>query len=212
MSNSIKISFLAWYKRLKLYSPTRKRSRPYSLRLDEIEKSSFIWKFFCDFFKKQVSSIKLKITTIDQKIKLQHQWNNQTIAQLIAYFEVLKKQWSELISNNLRASNLLLVLHEYLRKKIVRKNVNVSNRKIVKKTIRQMKVVETKSSQKQQIKLKSKFSKKHYANKRLKTNIANESQMIAAVIASSNQKRIRSAKNLSHITCYACNKIDHYKS
>jgi hypothetical protein len=37
----------------------------YRLRLDEIEKSSFIWKFFCDFLKKQVSSIKLKITTTD---------------------------------------------------------------------------------------------------------------------------------------------------
>jgi hypothetical protein len=52
----------------------------YRLRLDEIEESSFIWKFFCDFLREQVSSIKLRITTIDQKIKLLHQRNNQTIA------------------------------------------------------------------------------------------------------------------------------------
>ncbi len=108
----------------------------YRLRLDEIEKSSFIWKFFCDFLRKQISSIKFRITTIDQKIKLLHQRNNQTIVQLITYLEVLKKQWLELISNNLRVSNLLFALHEYLRKKIVRKNVNVLKRKIVKKTIR----------------------------------------------------------------------------
>jgi hypothetical protein len=134
----------------------------YRLRLNEIEKSSFIWKFFCDFLKKQVSSIKLKITTIDQKIKLLHQRNNQTIVQFIAYFEVLKKQWLELILNNLRANNLFFALHEYLRKKIVRKNVNVSNRKIVKKTTRQMKIVETKSFQKQQTKQESKFMLSRY--------------------------------------------------
>jgi hypothetical protein len=39
----------------------------------------------------------------------------------------------------LRANNFLLVLHEYFRKKIVYKNVNVTNRKIVKKIVRQMK-------------------------------------------------------------------------
>ena len=95
----------------------------YRRRLNEIAKSSIIWKNFCDFFKKQISSIKLRITTIDQKIKLLHQKNNQTIAQLIVYFETLEKQWLESISNFIRISNLFLFLHEYLRKKIIRKNV-----------------------------------------------------------------------------------------
>jgi hypothetical protein len=134
------------------------------------------------------------------------------IIQFIAYLEVLKKQWLELISNNLRINNLFFPLHEYLRKEVVRKNVNMSNRKIVKKTTRQIKVVETKFFQKQQTKQKDKFNKRNYVNKRLKTNIANEFQMITIIITSSNQKRARSIKNLSHITCYACNKIDHYKS
>jgi hypothetical protein len=41
----------------------------HKLRANEIEKSSFTWNFFCDFLKKQVSSTKFRITTIDQKIK-----------------------------------------------------------------------------------------------------------------------------------------------
>jgi hypothetical protein len=117
----------------------------YRLRLDETAKSTFFWKQFCDFLKKQINFIKLRITIVKQKIKLFHQRNNQSIAQLLAYFKALEEQWFEIISNNLRASNLLFVLHEYLRKKIVRKNVNVANRKIVKKTVRQIKTVKTKS-------------------------------------------------------------------
>jgi hypothetical protein len=108
----------------------------YRLRFDEITKSILFWKQFCDFLKKQINLIKLRITIVEQKIKLLHQRNNQSIVQLIAYFEALKEQWFELISNNLRASNFLFILHEYFRKKIVRKNVNVANRKIVKKTVR----------------------------------------------------------------------------
>jgi hypothetical protein len=104
----------------------------------------FFWKQFCDFLKEQINLIKLWITIVEQKIKLLHQRNNQSIAQLIAYLKVLKEQWLEFISNNLRVSNLLLVLHEYFRKKIVCKNVNVANRKIVKKIVRQIKIMKTK--------------------------------------------------------------------
>jgi hypothetical protein len=117
----------------------------YRLRFDETAKSISFWKQFCDFLKKQINLIKLRITIVKQKIKLFHQRNNQSIVQLIAYFEILEEQWLKFISNNLRASNLLLVLHEYFRKKIVRKNVNVANRKIVEKTVRQMKTMKTKS-------------------------------------------------------------------
>jgi hypothetical protein len=112
----------------------------YRLRFDETAKLVFFWKQFCDFLKEQVNFIKLRITIVEQKIKLLHQRNNQSIVQLIVYLEALEKQWFESISNSLRASNFLLVLHEYFRKKIVRKNVNVANRKIVKKTVRQIKM------------------------------------------------------------------------
>jgi hypothetical protein len=117
----------------------------YRLRFDETAKSISFWKQFCDFLKEQINLIKFRITIVEQKIKLFHQRNNESIAQLIAYLKILKKQWFELISNNLRTSNLLFVLHEYLRKKIVRKNVNVANRKIIKKISRQMKTMKTKS-------------------------------------------------------------------
>jgi hypothetical protein len=143
----------------------------YRLRLDETTKSIFFWKQFCDFLKEQINLIKLRITIVEQKIKLFHQRNNQSIVQLIAYFEILKKQWLEIVSNNLRASNLLFVLHEYFRKKIVRKNVNVASRKIVKKTARHMKAIKTKSHFKSQNKFDHKQRKEQYANnKRFKKN------------------------------------------
>jgi hypothetical protein len=141
------------------------------LRFDETAKSIFFWKQFCDFLKEQINLIKLRITIVEQKIKLFHQRNNQSIAQLIAYFEVLKEQWFELISNNLRTSNFLLVLHEYLRKKIVRKNVNVASRKIVKEIVRQMKAMKTKSHFKFQNKFDHKQKKEQFVNnKRFKND------------------------------------------
>jgi hypothetical protein len=48
----------------------------YRLRLDETAKSVSSWKQFCDFLKKQINLIKLRITIVEQKIKLLHQRNN----------------------------------------------------------------------------------------------------------------------------------------
>ncbi len=64
----------------------------YWLRLDETTKSISFWKQFCDFLRKQINLIKLWITIVKQKIKLFHQRNNQSIAQLIAYLKFLKEQ------------------------------------------------------------------------------------------------------------------------
>jgi hypothetical protein len=58
----------------------------------------------------------------------------------------------------------LFVLHEYLRKKIVRKNVDVASRKIVKEAIRQMKAIKTKSHFKSQNKSDHKQKKEQFAN------------------------------------------------
>jgi hypothetical protein len=146
----------------------------YQLRFDETTKFVFFWKQFCEFLKEQINFIKLRITIVEQKMKLLHQRNNQSIAQLITYLEILKKQWFEFISNNLRASNFLLVLHEYFCKKIVRKNVNVTNRKIVKKIVRQIKIMKTKFHLKN-LKSDHKQNKKQFVNnKRFKNDHQNE--------------------------------------
>ncbi len=130
---------------------------------------------------------------------------------MIAYLKALKEQWFELISNNLRTSNLLLVLHEYLRKKIVRKNVDVASRKIVKETVRQMKAMKTKFHFKN--KFDHKQNKEQFINnKRLRNDHQNETQLMIIVTVDSNQKKIRSTKNLFHIICYTCDKSRHYKS
>jgi hypothetical protein len=184
----------------------------YRLRLDETAKLVFLWKQFCDFLKEQINFIKLRITIVEQKIKLLHQRNNQSIVQLITYLEILKKQWFEFISNNLRTSNFLLVLHEYFRKEIVRKNVNVANRKIVKKITQQIKAIETKFHLKI-LKSDHKQSKEQFVNnKRFRNDHQNEIQLMTIVIADSNQKKIRSTKDLFHIICYTCDKSRHYKS
>jgi hypothetical protein len=105
----------------------------------------------------------------------------------------------------------LLVLHEYLRKKIVRKNVNVANRKIVKKIARQIKAIETKFHLKT-LKFDHKQNKEQFVNnKRFKNDHQNETQLMTIVTADFEQKKARSAKNLSHIICYICDKAEHYK-
>jgi hypothetical protein len=63
----------------------------YRLRFDETAKSISFWKQFCDFLKKQINLIKFRITVVEQKIKLLHQSNNQSIVQLIAYLKNFKK-------------------------------------------------------------------------------------------------------------------------
>jgi hypothetical protein len=184
----------------------------YRLRFDKTTKSISFWKQFCDFLREQINLIKLRITIVEQKIELLHQRNNQSIAQLIAYLEALKEQWLELISNNLRASNFLLVLHEYLRKKIVRKNVNVANHKIVKEIVRQMKAMKTKFHFKSQNKSDHKQKKEQFVNnKRFRNDHQNEIQLMTIVIANSDQKKIRSTKNFFHIIYYTCDKSKHYK-
>jgi hypothetical protein len=184
----------------------------YRLRFDETAKFVCIWKHFCDFLKEQMNSTKFRITIVDQKIKLLHQRNNQSMTQLIIYLKTLKKQWLKSISNNLRTNNLLFVLHDYLRKKIIRKNVNVVNRKIVKKTARQIKTIEMKFYLKSQNKLKNKQNRRFHAkNKRLRNENSDDTQLMTIVIADSEQKKTRSAKNLSHIICYICDKVKHYK-
>jgi hypothetical protein len=63
----------------------------YRLRLDETAKLVSIWKQFYDFLREQMNSTKLRVTIVDQKIKLLHQRNNQSMTQLIVYLKTLKK-------------------------------------------------------------------------------------------------------------------------
>jgi hypothetical protein len=83
----------------------------------------------------------------------------------------------------------------------------------VKKIVRQMKAIEMKFHLKSQNKSKSKQNRKFHANnKRLRNENLDDMQLMTIVIADSKQKKTRSAKNLSHIICYTCDKAEHYKS
>jgi hypothetical protein len=76
-----------------------------------------------------------------------------------------------------------------------------------------MKAVKTKSHFKSQNKSDHKQKKDQFVNnKRFKNDHQNEIQLMTIVIANSNQKKIRSTKNLFHIICYTCDKSRHYKS
>ncbi len=106
----------------------------------------------------------------------------------------------------------MFILHKYLCKKIVRKNVNVASRKIVKEIARQIKTMKTKSHFKI-LKSDHKQSKKQFVNnKRFKNDHQNEIQLMTIIIVDSNQKKTRSTKNLFHIIYYTCDKSKHYKS
>jgi hypothetical protein len=82
----------------------------------------------------------------------------------------------------------------------------------VKKIARQIKTIEMKSHLKSQNKLKNKQSRRfHVNNKRLRNENLDDTQLMIIVIADSKQKKARSAKNLSYIICYICDKTEHYK-
>ncbi len=76
-----------------------------------------------------------------------------------------------------------------------------------------MKTVKTKSHLKFQNKSDHKQKKEQSVNnKRFKNDHQNEIQLMTIVTASSDQKKTRFTKNLSHIICYTCDKSKHYKS
>jgi hypothetical protein len=82
----------------------------------------------------------------------------------------------------------------------------------VKKIVRQIEAIEMKSHLKSQNKSESKQSRRFYANnKRFKNENLDDMQLTTVVIADSEQRKARSAKNLSHIICYTCDKAKHYK-
>jgi hypothetical protein len=82
----------------------------------------------------------------------------------------------------------------------------------MKKIARQIKAIEMKSHLKSQNKLKNKQNRRfHVNNKRFRNENFDDTQLMTIVIADSKQKKTRSAKNLSHIVCYICDKAEHYK-
>jgi hypothetical protein len=75
-----------------------------------------------------------------------------------------------------------------------------------------MKAIEMKSHLKSQNKSESKQNREFHANnKRLRNENSDDMQLMTVVIADSEQKKARSAKDLSHIVCYTCDKAGHYK-
>jgi hypothetical protein len=75
-----------------------------------------------------------------------------------------------------------------------------------------MKAIEMKSHFKSQNKSNNKQNRKFHANnKRFRNKNSDDMQLMTAIIADSKQKKARSAKNLSHIICYTCDKAEHYK-
>lgn len=87
------------------------------------------WKEFCEFLKENVSPAKLHIANIGQKLHSVKQRAIQTVPQLIAYIEALEWQWPETLPDSVRANYLTQALHEYIRKELGRREVDMSSRK-----------------------------------------------------------------------------------
>ena len=117
----------------------------YRLNFNVATKSFNTWTEFCQFLKKHVNFIKFRIVNVKTKLHAIKQRANQTMFQLMIYFKTLKNQWTFLLSNSIKTNYLIQNFHEYIRKKLCRRNVNMTNRKIVKKTIFNIKNIEKKS-------------------------------------------------------------------
>ena len=55
----------------------------------------------------------------------------RTVPQLIAYLEALEWQWPETLPDSVRANYLTQALHDYIRKELSRRDVDMSSRKAV---------------------------------------------------------------------------------
>ena len=113
----------------------------YRLNFNVATKSFNTWTEFCQFLKKHVNFIKFRIVNVKTKLHAIKQRANQTMFQLITYFETLKNQWTFLLSNSMKTNYLIQSFQEYIRKKLCWQNVDMTNRKIVKKTIFNIKIL-----------------------------------------------------------------------
>ena len=116
----------------------------YRLSVNIATKSISTWAEFCQFLKKQMNFSKLCIINVKTKLHAMKQRFNQTISQLIVYFETLKNQWTTFLSNSIKTNYLIQIFHEYIQKKLCRRNVDMFSRKIVEKTIFNIKNIEKK--------------------------------------------------------------------
>ena len=107
----------------------------YCTNFNAILKSFFTWTEFCVFFKKHVNFAKLKIVNIEKKLHNLKQRSSQTISQLISYLKTLEWQWFEFIQNIVRTNYFTQTLHKYIRKKLKKHDINMNNRKTIKKIV-----------------------------------------------------------------------------
>lgn len=101
------------------------------MNLNAAMKPPSTWAEFCTFLKEHVSPAKLRIATIGKKVHTLKQRAGQTVPQLIAYLEALEWQWPEPLQDSVRANYLTQALHDYIRKELGRREVDMSSRKAV---------------------------------------------------------------------------------
>ena len=100
------------------------------------------WIEFVNFFRKIINSIKQRIIRIEKTLFNLRQRFEQSIIQLIVYLKTLKKQWIDFIQNSVRVLFLIQTLYSYIRRELIRRQINIINRREIKKTTRNIKAIE----------------------------------------------------------------------
>ena len=176
-------------------------------------KFSFIWVEFFVFLKKHVNFVKLRIANIEKKFHFLKQRSEQTIFQLIVYLKAFEWQWFEILSNSVRVNSLIQALHDYIKKKLGRKKIDMFNRKTVKKVAMIIENIEKKSTHfwKNKKDQKTNDSKKRKRIDDVFDKKSNDDRFNAFTEFNKNAKKNKNDKknkkrNLSKITCYNCQK------
>ena len=175
------------------------------MSLNVATKSFNTWTEFCQFLKKHVNFIKFRIVNVKTKLHAVKQRANQTMFQLMTYFKTLKNQWTFSLSNSIKTNYLIQIFHEYIRKKLCQWNVDMTNRKIMKKAIFNIKNIEKKSVHCRKNRDKNSKNKNFKKRKHDKINFF---ENCFNAITNSNKKfsNKKNKRNLTKIICYNCQK------
>ena len=143
------------------------------------------WIEFVNFLREIINSIKQRVTRVDEILLDLRQHSRQSIIQLIAYLKTLKEQWIDFIQNFVQALFLTQILHLYIRRELTRRQIDTISRREMKKTTRDIKIIELVS-----IHLKKKNDNSHktseFESKRrcIQNNTLSKNVLIVALVAS----------------------------
>ena len=197
------------------------------------------WIEFVNFLREIINLIKQWITRVDKILLDLRQRSRQSIIQLIAYLKTLKEQWIDSIQDSIRVLFLTQILHLYIRRELIRRQINTINRREIEKKTQDIEAIKFVSTH-----LKRKNDDSHKTNdfdskqRRIRNNTSSKNVFVVAFVASvvlsrstddrkfdkwnkfvSRERNFQRDQEFENATsrnfvfaCYNCDDLNHFKN